>query len=132
MQRWHTTQHQLRVGASMKVTVKNTMWERRSSYFFEVPEFHEYEGDEVKVKWVTPNQLALSTGNPEFSFRVIEKKYIVKIDDMPFTFESGMPKTKIVKGSKGDEYVVTLGATPHCTCPGFQFRKSCKHTLETA
>jgi hypothetical protein len=36
-----------------------------------------------------------------------------------------------VKGSKGDSYTVTVGSGKiHCTCSGFQFRKSCKHVKE--
>lgn len=106
------------------------MWERRSSYFFEIPEFNVYEGDEVQVKWVQPTQLALSTGNPEFPFRVIERSLIVEMDDKPFDFTGKRPGTKIVKGSKGNEYIVTVGPKPHCTCPGFTFRGTCKHVTE--
>ena len=39
--------------------------------------------------------------------------------------------TKIIKGSKGQEYVVTLGLKKSCTCPGFTFRHTCKHIMET-
>jgi hypothetical protein len=103
------------------------MYERRSAYFFEVPEFNYYEGDEVQVKWLKPNQMALTTGNPEFSFRVLERANIVSIDGVVQEPKTSAVETKIVKGSKGDEYVVTLGPNPSCTCTGFQFRKTCKH-----
>ena len=37
-------------------------------------------------------------------------------------------KTLQVKGSKGDEYLVTKeGNKTTCTCVGFQYRKACKH-----
>lgn len=112
----------------MKIKMYNTMYERRSSYFFEIPEFNYYEGDEVKVKWVTDTQLALSTGNKEFPFRVLERKYIREIDGKPYSFEvkaKGEPKVRLVKGSNGKEYEVT--GNYRCTCPGFTFRGSCKH-----
>lgn len=37
--------------------------------------------------------------------------------------------TKIVKGSKGITYTVTTLPTGRqtCTCPGFTFRRTCKH-----
>jgi hypothetical protein len=41
-----------------------------------------------------------------------------------------------VKGSKGNTYQVTLqdGVAQSCTCPGYQFRRDCRHlkTVETA
>ena len=41
-----------------------------------------------------------------------------------------IPKKKImkVKGSKGNEYVLTYkDGKVTCTCPGFKFRRKCKH-----
>jgi len=36
-----------------------------------------------------------------------------------------------VKGSSGAQYVVTVtNSTWSCTCPGFQFRRSCKHVVQ--
>ena len=114
----------------MKITVRNPLYARRAAYFFTVPEFVEYEGEEVAVKWLTANQMALSTNMPGFPFRVLERDTIVKIDNKAVSFASEKVRTKVVKGSKGNEYVVTLGARPSCTCPGFQFRRSCKHVAE--
>lgn len=112
----------------MKLKVYNTMYERRGAYFFEVPEFNYYEGDEVKVKWVKPEEIAISTGQKDFSFRVIQRKYIREIDGRPYSFEvkaKEEPKVRLVKGSNGKEYEVT--GNYRCTCPGFTFRGSCKH-----
>ena len=43
------------------------------------------------------------------------------------------PATKIVQGSNGKTYVVTtLPTGKHtCTCPGFSYRRFCKHTGAT-
>jgi hypothetical protein len=112
----------------MKLTVRNPKFEQKSVWFFDQPEFFEYEGDEVKVKWCQPDEIAISTGNPEFAFRIVKRDRIVKIDGKAQKPTVSLVETKIVKGSKGDEYIVTKGpGGMSCTCSGFQFRKTCKH-----
>ena len=40
-------------------------------------------------------------------------------------------EVKFAKGSKGNVYTVTRNGTKYtCTCPGFVFRKHCKHVTE--
>ena len=115
----------------MKVTIRNTQFGRPGIWFFEQPEFFEFEGEEVQVKWLAPGQLALSTGDPEFPFRVLNKSLIVSINNKVIHQKDSEVKTFSVKGSKGDTYTVTVGSGKmHCTCSGFQFRKSCKHVKE--
>ena len=110
----------------MKLKVRNTKWAVRDRYFFEVPEFNIYEGDEVKVKWCKPEEIAISTGNPEFAFRIIQRANIEEIDGKPYEFKAKKADTvRIVQGSKGKEYEVT--GNYKCTCPGFTFRGTCKH-----
>ncbi len=113
----------------MKIRVENLLWSRRHLYFFPIEQYEEYEGDEIAVKWVTADQLALTTGNPEFTFRVIERSRILSIDDQPYEYKkaSKEPKVKLVKGSKGQTYEVTASS---CTCAGFQFRGTCRHIKE--
>lgn len=116
----------------MRVKMRNSMWEVRHRYFFPIPEFNEYEGEEIQVKWLKPSQMALTTGDPGFPFRVLERKYIVSIDNSSYSHEAveAATRTLRVRGSKGNEYVVTLGPNPHCTCTGFGFRRTCKHIAE--
>lgn len=55
---------------------------------------------------------------------------------IPKSREPEMPRgisiTRMVKSSKGDkEYKVTYGPTGwNCECPGFGFRRSCRHVKE--
>jgi len=115
----------------MKVKVQNPQFNRPGIWMFEQPEFFEYQGDEVQVKWLKPGEIALSTGNPEFPFRVLQKSQIVSINNQVMEHKESAIKTFTVKGSKGDSYTVTIdGSKSHCTCSGFQFRKSCKHVKE--
>ena len=115
----------------MLVRVSNPEYHRKGVWFFEQPEFYEYSGEEVRnLRGTTPDQLALTTGNPEWPVRVIQRSRIVSIDGQAYNQGSQQAEVKIVKGSKGQEYVVTnANGLWHCTCPGFTFRRSCKHTV---
>ena len=115
----------------MKVKIRNTQFNRPGVWFFEQPEFFEYEGEEVHVKWLNPTQMGMSTGNPEWPMRVIQRDLIVSINNVEQSQTESVNKTFTVKGSKGEDYIVTLGKTNYCTCSGFQFRKTCKHIKET-
>lgn len=115
----------------MKVRILNPQFNRPGVWFFTQPEFFEYEGAEFSAKWIRPDQLGLSTGNPEWPVRVIARKNILSINNQPVEQTTSSVKTFTVKGSKGDEYLVTIGAgKADCTCSGFQFRRTCKHIKE--
>lgn len=114
----------------MQVKIRNPQFNRPGVWFFEQPEFFEFEGQEVHVKWFNPNQMGLTTGNPEWPMRVIQRDLIVSIDNVEQSQNKTVNKTFTVKGSKGEDYIVTVGKTNHCTCSGFQFRKTCKHVKE--
>jgi hypothetical protein len=107
----------------MLVRVRNPEF-GRDIWRFTQPEFFEYTGDEVRLKHISADELALTTGIAEFPIRVIQRRYIVSIDGQTITPTSSKNPTRIVRGSKGEEYVVANGS---CTCPGFQFRRTCRH-----
>jgi hypothetical protein len=112
----------------MLVKVQNPQYPGQAVWAFEQPQFHYYEGSEVQVKHVGSHELALSTGLAEWPIRVIARRLIVAIDHESYAYNP-TAQTRTVLGSKGQVYTVTLGAKPTCTCTGFQFRKSCKHTV---
>ena len=112
----------------MQVIVRNPLF-GSDRYLFAQPKFFTYTGDSVTLKHVGADSLALTTGIGDFPVRVIPRSWIDSIDGAVYTHTASPSQTKIVKGSKGEEYVVTIGAKPTCTCTGFQFRRTCKHIL---
>lgn len=115
----------------MKVKTLNPRWDTRQSYFFELQQFEEFEGEELPPpKWVDATaNLVLSTGQEDFPMRIIPRNWIVEINGT--TIAVPKPHAAIrqvqITGSKGSSYVVTLGLVKTCTCSGFQFRRTCKH-----
>jgi SWIM zinc finger len=115
----------------MKIVVRNSLYPKRDRYAYAIPEFNIYEGDQVPAyKWSIPGTICLTTGNPFWPVREIHPDSIVSIDDSEVEQKPKLnaPKVYIVPGSKGRNYTVTVGqGIISCDCPGFQFRKSCKH-----
>ena len=112
----------------MRVKVYNTQYDRRSSYFFTVPEFHYYEGEPATVKWAGAHELAIRT-NDSVGLRIIQRRNIREIDGQAYEYTEGVTQAlaKTVQGSRGDVYTVTATT---CTCPGYQFRRACRHVRE--
>ncbi len=125
----------LTVGNEVTIKVKNVMWPVRHRYANGVagPEFNTYSGTIVREKWFGAEEIGITTGDPSFPFRRIHRSRIVevggaKVDYTPVKTET---ITKTVQGSKGNSYVVTKnGSNVRCTCPGYSFRKTCKHIQE--
>lgn len=113
----------------MQVVIRNPQYAQADRYCFAVPEFFSYSGSPAQLKHVSADSLALTTGQADWPVRVIPRAWIVSIDGAAYAHTAGPTLTRTVQGSRGEQYVVTLGAQPHCTCAGFAFRRSCKHTL---
>lgn len=65
--------------------------------------------------------------------KFVELKKKGEPDSIYFTkSDTFTPKAAIVvQGSNGKEYHITkIGSKYSCTCPGFQFRHTCKHVTE--
>jgi hypothetical protein len=92
-----------------------------------------YEGVVLNpLKWVTDQEFCLS-GTKDFPVRVINMSSVLDIKLIKGDFKNVDTDHKVwtVKGSKGNSYTVTRMSNKYnCTCPGFSFRKTCKHVVE--
>lgn len=84
-------------------------------------------------KWLSDARVCLTTGNPSFPVRVLEKRWITSVDGV----ETSPPPPKRagvrrVAGSRGDVYTVSTDeeGVATCTCKGFVYRRSCRHVSE--
>ena len=121
----------LEIGKTVTIKVENIMWPSRHLYAAGVVkgEFNYYTGTIMREKWFAPDEIGITTGNPDFPFRRIRRERIVDVNGTKFTPPPKVERTEFkVTGSKGDIYtVIKEGSRATCTCPGYSFRKSCKH-----
>jgi hypothetical protein len=107
------------------------MWPSRHLYAAGVVkgEFNYYTGTIMREKWFAPDEIGITTGNPDFPFRRIRRERIVDVNGTKFTPPPKVERTEFkVTGSKGNTYtVIKEGSRATCTCPGYSFRKTCKH-----
>ena len=125
-------------GQTVTIKVRNPVWPMRRAYasYMHIPEFNEFTGTIVEAhKAIGSGQIGITAHeqyNPEFSLRVIDIDRIVGFEDSAEAAQAKSEyKTWTVKGSKGSEYLVTQERGQYsCTCPGFGFRRACKHVDE--
>ena len=101
------------------------------------PETSTYKGQVVKSDyWMKVNEFNLTTGEPRFPIRTVSLDNVISIDGVNVLHQTAdKVETKTIKGSKGNEYVVTLtnGVAEHCSCPGFKYHGGrCKHLAMTS
>ena len=86
-----------------------------------------FEGVVVNpYRWLSTNEFCLQTGNKEFPVSVINLTNVVDLKILNGSTTS-IRKFK-VKGSKNDEYIVTLSGSHYsCPCIGFKYHSKCKH-----
>ena len=97
---------------------------------------HEITGEQLNtVKWLTPDQIAVANPQHPNGFSIIDKRNILWIRDA----KGSKATVKVdsdyeqwtVKGSKGNEYLVIRQKGSYtCSCPGYTFRKNCRHIQE--
>jgi hypothetical protein len=122
----------LNVGDTVTVKVRNPLYHARARYAngYIGPEFNEYTGTVVHEKWYGDDKIGLTTDVRGYPVRVLSKANIVEVSGatVDYTPVKSTRETIVVQGSKGNSYIVTKeNGKAHCTCPGFGFRKTCKH-----
>lgn len=127
----------LNVGDTVTIKVKNVMYPVRHRYAngYIGPEYNEYTGIVVHEKWYGDERIGLTTDMRHFPVRVIDKSRIVEVmgAKVDYTPVKSSRETITVQGSKGNTYIVTKeNGKVSCTCPGYGFRKTCKHVQELA
>ena len=125
----------LTVGNEVTIKVRNALYDVRDRYAngYVGPEFNNYTGTIVREKFFATDEVGITTGDPRFPVRRIHRARIVEVGGakLDYTPVKSDRITKTVQGSKGNTYIVTAeNGKATCTCQGFQFRKSCKHTQE--
>lgn len=118
------------VGAEVRVQVRNPFAARQIP---PQPEITEYAGRVLDpYRWLTDREFCM-TGDEAWPIRVMN---LALIEDIEFVSGTGQEidttaQSWQVSGSRGNTYTVNrTRSTWTCTCPGFQFRKSCRHISE--
>lgn len=124
------------IGSVVKVIVKN--WSKQvllPALYPNEPDIIQYVGTVLpNPKWITSaNQFCITSDDPRVGWRVIDVKNVISIDGtlVVQTQQEDAPvaKTVVIKGSKGDNYIVTVkpDGSATCECTGFGYRKKCSH-----
>jgi hypothetical protein len=125
----------LTVGNEVTIKVRNALYDVRHRYASGVvgPEFNIYTGIIVHEKWYGDDKIGITSDARGLPVRVIDRARIVEVGGATIDYAPVKSDriTKTVQGSKGNTYIVTAeNGKATCTCQGYSFRKSCKHTLE--
>ena len=124
----------LNVGDTVTIKVRNVMYDVRHRYpAGMIPEFHEYTGTIMREKWFDSDEIGITSDTPGLKFRRINRSRIVEVMGAKVDFQpvKSTRETITVQGSKGNTYIVIKeNGKATCTCPGFGFRKTCKHVQE--
>lgn len=123
----------LEIGNTVTIKVENILWPKRDLYARGVvaSQYNYYTGTIMREKWFDADEIGITTGDPSFPFRRIRRERILEVNGATIEFT---PPPKVertvtqVAGSKGNTYtVIKEGSRATCTCPGYSFRKTCKH-----
>lgn len=116
----------------IEVVVRNRPVGKGAVFYYE-PALARYTGEILSNPKHIPNDCLVMSGDGFIPFRVIPRKDVVSIGGQAQAPVRALPVTQtwLVAGSKGNQYTVTQDAGRwSCTCPGFGFRRDCKHVQE--
>lgn len=123
----------LEIGNTVTIKVENISWPKRHLYAPGVidQQYHYYTGTIMREKWFEPGEIGITNDDPKFPFRRIQRERIVEVNgaEAKFSPPPAVERTVAqVPGSKGNTYtVIKEGSRATCTCPGYSYRKTCKH-----
>lgn len=124
------------IGAHVSVIVESPIVQRYNQITGRCdPDKFEYAGTVTDAEWLPSDQFAMTTEQRSFPIRVICVEHIISItiDGNACSLQVVKPqprRTVTIDGSRpGSKYTVTIenGRPCSCTCPGFGFRRTCKH-----
>lgn len=86
-----------------------------------------------RMPWLTPTQFAVATGNPDFPKAVIDISRVVDLKIVSGSAvsvdTSSTRQFRVTSKSTGKSYIVSaIGGKISCTCTGFSYRRTCKHS----
>lgn len=119
-----------------QITVKTRLYQP-SYHRVEPYSEHEITGEILNsIKWLQPDEIAVTNPQHPNGFSIIHKKNILWIKDLQ-GHKSTVKLTDTdyrqwtVKGSKGNEYLVIRQKGSYtCSCPGYTYRRNCRHIAE--
>jgi hypothetical protein len=122
---------QLVLGQQVTVTVKHALAHVRDRYAFHIPDTVVYTGTLTREPWFESDEIGITSDVAWFPVRRIRINRIVRIGDSAVQLQPEPSEVITVTGSKGNTYTVTReSGRTSCTCPGYAFRKTCKHLSE--
>jgi len=104
--------------------------------YFDWADPHEYKhtGEVIAVSWLKPDEFAIKNPQHPNGFSVINLSNVVSLKSNKSTVKLDTDyKEWTVTGSKGNTYlVIRQKGKYNCSCPGYTFRKHCRHISELA
>ena len=89
-------------------------------------------------RWLQPHEFNIKTGNPRYPVSTISLKNVDKIEFLQGGYAEipvnrATRQYKVSSKSTGKSYIVTVSDTKvTCNCPGFVYRRYCKHSAAVA